>query len=204
MFTGLISATGRVVSSLPSPAGRRLVIDPGAWNHHPGVGDSISVSGVCLTVASPPDPTLTFDVIPETLQKTTLGSWQPGHRVNLEHAATAATFLGGHIVQGHVDGVGEVLANTSAPDGWRLRVRPDASLLEYLVPKGSIAVDGVSLTLATIDPAGAWFEIGLIPTTLEATTLGSLRPGSRVNLECDTISKTVVHWLRHFAGRRSE
>lgn len=202
MFTGLIEATGAIAAATPIEAGVRLVITAPGWNHRPAVGDSISVSGCCLTVAAEPGPAgeLSFDVVPETLAKTTLGSWKPGRAVNLEHSATASTLLGGHIVQGHVDGVGEVIALARTPE-WRVRIRPPVALMEFIAPKGSIAVDGVSLTVAALSPTEGWFEVALIPTTLEKTTLSELGPGERCNLECDVLSKTIVHWLKHYGQR---
>ena len=185
----------------PSQAGTRLVIDPGAWAHGSARGDSISVSGCCLTLAQgPAGGHLSFDAIPQTLRMTTLGALAPGDEVNLERALTAASLLGGHFVQGHIDGVGEVLGVVRGGEH-RVRIRPPEGVMRYLAPKGSVCVDGVSLTIAELDPRGGWFEVALIPTTLEVTTLGSLGEGSRVNLEADMIAKTVVHHLEHF-GRR--
>lgn len=205
MFTGLIEFMGRVEARHPTPAGQRLVIDISGWSHVPSHGESIAVQGCCLTVAEVPAPTaphrqVAFDVIPETLDKTTLGVLEPGSRVHLEASATLATLLGGHLVQGHVDGVG-VVESVQTEGQWRVRVRPSSELMEYLAPKGSVCVEGVSLTIADLSASDGWFEIALIPTTLEKTTLGGLKAGSRVNLECDAIAKTVVHWLRHYRGR---
>ncbi|MEQ8745801.1 riboflavin synthase [Pyruvatibacter sp.] len=191
MFTGIIQSTGRVASTDSTEGGRRLVIEAPDWAHAPKPGDSIAVSGCCLTSI---DGRLAFDVISETLNKTTLGDLAPGDRVNLEHACRPDSFLDGHIVQGHVDGVGEVAAVQDDPADWRVRIRPPAGLMEFVSPKGSVTVDGVSLTVADLDPET--FEIALIPTTLDLTTLRDLTPGARVNLEMDVISKTVVHWLR--------
>lgn len=198
MFTGLVQAVGRVASVEARGAGVRLRVDPMGWGYAPGLGESISVSGCCLTVAGleggPGGKTWAFDAVPETLAKTTLGGLAAGSRVNLEHAATPTTLLGGHVVQGHVDGVGVV--ETVLTEGeWRVRVRPPAGLMEYMTPKGSVCVEGVSLTLARVEPR-EWFEVALIPVTLEKTTLGELRAGSRVNVEADVFAKTVVNWLR--------
>lgn len=209
MFTGLVQSKGRVASAAPAAAGARLVIDASAWGHRPGLGDSISVSGVCLTVAAlgPAPGAMAFDVVPETLGKTTLGSLRAGSTVNLEHACRADTLLGGHIVQGHVDGVGAVVDVRADPADWRIVIEPPpganigADLMEFCAPKGSIAVEGVSLTIASLDPGARRVEIALIPTTLELTTLGALRAGDRVNLEMDCIAKQVVHWLRNYGGR---
>ncbi len=143
---------------------------------------------------------MAFDAIPETLSKTTLGSLRVGDRVNLEHAAIASTLLGGHIVQGHIDGVGSVA--TIKTDGqWRVRVKPPRELIRYMTPKGSVSLDGVSLTLAAVGPT--WIEVALIPTTLDKTTLASWRVGSRVNIEADVMAKTIVtHLERMSVGRR--
>lgn len=231
MFTGLVQAIGTITESRPlapgelpawlaaaptapraeSPAGThaqpiRLVIDPGSWAHRPSRGDSIAVNGCCLTVVDTARG-WAFDAVPETLAKTTLGSISPGTRVNLEHAVTASTLLGGHLVQGHVDGTGEV-TRISASGEYRIRFRVPPFIAQYLAPKGSITVDGVSLTIAAAPGetvAGAQplaldeFEVALIPTTLQLTTLGSLAVGSRVNIEADTIAKTVVAFLRNSA-----
>ena len=203
MFTGLIQAVGKVAAVEPRPAGLRLLIDPGGWGHLAGEGESIAVSGCCLTVAAAGGTggTWAFDVIPETLAKTTLGKLRAGSRVNLEHAATPATLLGGHVVQGHVDGVGVVESVATAGE-YRVRVRPPSGLMEYMTPKGSVCIEGVSLTIAEVQPR-EWFEVALIPVTLVKTTLGDLKAGESVNLEADVFAKTVVHWLKHYgAGNR--
>jgi riboflavin synthase len=201
MFTGLVQAIGAVVSAAPGPPGGiRLLVDTAGWGHRPRLGESIAVSGCCLTVAEEPDRAggrLAFDAIAETLACTTLGCLRPGSRVNLERSLRADDLLGGHTVQGHIEGVGEVVAVDSA-DGYRLRIRPPADLMPCIVPKGSVAVDGVSLTIAAADPRDATFEVALIPTTLELTTLSDLRPGGRVNIETDIQARTLLHLLRHY------
>ncbi len=207
MFTGLVQHVGRVAAVTPTPAGLRLRIDPAGWAHAPAQGDSISVNGCCLTIVGGmgkggegAGDGFLFDAVPETLAKTTLGGWEVGRRVNLEHAVTAGTYLGGHVVQGHIDGLGEVRANGETPGrGWLLRLAPDAALMRYMVPRGSVCIDGVSLTLARVDMHAGEIEIALIPETLARTTLSDLRPGGRVNLECDVLAKTVAHYLEHFA-----
>ena len=204
MFTGLVQAVGRVSGVELQPTGARLRIDAGAWGHHPDTGDSISVGGCCLTVASVGASVgglvLAFDVVHETLRMTTLGAFKPGDGVNLEHAARADSLLGGHVVQGHVDGVATVESVTKTPE-WRIRLRPPSALMEFMIPKGSVGVDGVSLTLAAVDVAAGAFEVALIPTTLEKTTLGALAVGGRCNLETDILARTAVHWMRHYGGR---
>ena len=199
MFTGLVQHVGRLAATHPSPAGRRLVIDPCGWGHTPSPGDSICVSGVCLTVVAATPGGLTFDAVPETLAKTTLGALSAGNPVNLEHAATPTTLLGGHIVQGHVDGVATV-TRLQTGVGWRVELRPPPELMPCLIPKGSVCLDGVSLTLARVDPVAATFEVALIPTTLERTTLATLKPGDRANIEADAMVKAIVHVLRHHAA----
>jgi len=200
MFTGIVQQLGAVEALEENDFGAALRVDPRGWGHRPGVGDSIAISGCCLTVARRTGEALGFDVIRQTLATTTLGSLGPGDRVNLEHAVTPSTLLGGHIVQGHVEGVGAVSAVHRSDAEWRVRVEPPAALMECIVEKGSIAVDGVSLTLASVGPA--WFEVALIPTTLQWTTLGSLREGDRVNLETDCIARIVVSWLRRRGSDR--
>lgn len=201
MFTGLIEQVGVVRAAGPSAAGVSLAIDPAGWAYRPSRGDSVAVNGCCLTVAQDlgPDSLLHFDAIPETLAKTTIGALKPGSRVNLEQSATLATALGGHLVQGHVDGVAVVESVVTAGE-WRVRFRPPADLMQYIVPKGSVTLEGVSLTVASVDPASGWFEVTLIPTTLDKTTLKELAPGARCNIECDAMAKTVVHYLRHYGG----
>ena len=183
------------------------MIDAPPLESPPREGDSVSVAGCCLTLAKAgePSPTagrtlLSFDVIRETLDKTSLGSRAVGEGVNLETSCTPSTLLGGHIVQGHVDGVGRVASVRDDPSDWRVEVELPPELVEYASPKGSVAIEGVSLTIAAIRTGR--LEIALIPTTLERTTLHALREGDRVNLEMDVIAKTVVHWLRerHAAG----
>jgi riboflavin synthase len=210
VFTGLVQAVGRVIAVERGPGGSRLRVDTRSWAHRPEAGDSISVSGVCLTVAGVDENGIVFDLVPETLARTTLGLLGPGGRVNLEHAATPGTLLGGHLVQGHVDGVGVVDACQNGAEH-RLRVRlpePGASAppaervwQEAITPKGSVTVDGVSLTVAAAGGREGWFEVALIPTTLARTTLGDLRVGDRVNIEADAMAKTVVHWLREWRPR---
>lgn len=201
MFTGLIQTMG-TIEALEDRAGVwRVVVDAGGWSHAPALGDSIAVDGCCLTVVGVSESSLAFDAVPETLGRTTLGDRQVGDRVHLEHAVTPTTLLGGHLVQGHVDGVGRVEAvRADADGGVVLRIGLDDELAQFLTPKGSVAVAGVSLTIAQLDARAGWFEVALIPATLELTTLGSLRSGDRVNLEMDMLAKTVVHWLRTFGS----
>ena len=188
MFTGIVEERGRV-----REAGRRLVVECRTVAGDAVVGSSIAVSGVCLTVADRSPGALTFELTDETLSRTTLGSLRPGDGVNLERPVTLATRLGGHLVQGHVDGVAAVEAVEGDGDGVTVRVRPDQGVSRYVVEKGSIAVNGVSLTVARIDDGG--FDVSLIPETLERTTLGADLAGARVNLEVDVMAKYVEKLL---------
>ena len=201
MFTGIVQAMGTIATIERNAFGVRLVIDRRDWTppggYAPAPGDSICVSGVCLTtvVADAAAGTLAFDVIAETLAKTSLGARTVGSKVNLEPPVTANQPMGGHFMQGHVDGVGVVTGVLSTPDEWRVTIEPPAALADYIIPKGSVALDGVSLTIASVD-AGR-FDVALIPTTLQLTTLGHTREGDRINIEADILAKTVVHFLRN-------
>ena len=185
---------GVVRSREKTASGERLRIDAAGWGHRPDPGDSIAVNGCCLTVADQTSE-LAFDVIPATLTRTTLGGLAAGDRVNLEHAATPSTLLGGHLVQGHVDGVGRVLSNARNDDSgaWELQIQPPPSVAAYLVDRGSVTVEGVSLTIAEWAPEG--LTVALIPETLERTTLGGLKRGDSVNLEPDCLAKMVAALL---------
>ena len=176
MFTGIVREKGRVVSF----DGARLVVDA---ETEAALGDSVAIAGVCLTVVD--TSPLAFDVVPETVERTSLGSLEAGDAVNVEPALRAGEPLGGHIVQGHVDGVGSFRGR----DGDLTWFDAPAGLLRYCVEKGSIAVDGTSLTVAALDHRG--FAVALVPHTLEVTTLGALAPGDPVNLEADVIAKYV-------------
>lgn len=209
MFTGLIEACVPVRRSAPRGTGLRLWVErpPG---FDPDLGSSIAVSGACLTVIGAADPEsghevgleapgadLVFDLSAETLARTWFEELAPGRRVNLERALRIGERLDGHLVQGHVDGQGRILALTDVGDGGRrARFEVEPALARYLVDKGSIALDGISLTL--VRPTGATFEVALIPATLAGTTLGSARVGDRVNVESDPIGK----WVERLIGAR--
>lgn len=205
MFTGLVQATGTVTAREATSSGTRLTLRS-AWEHRPSLGDSVCVSGCCLTVAAAGrdegDLTLGFDVVPESLDRTTLGGLDAGAEVNLEPSCTPQTLLGGHIVQGHVEGVGRIEAIDTSR-GWLVWISSPGELMPCVTPKGSIAVDGVSLTVAIVEPAGSRFAVALIPTTLGATTLGRSRVGDPCNLETDILARTVVHYARCYAGLAS-
>lgn len=182
MFTGIVETAGRVRAARRTSKGVRLEVE-GPWKIPSGA--SVAVGGVCLTALE--GRGLAFDVIPETLKRTTLGELRPGARVNLERALAAGARLDGHIVQGHVDGTGVVESLSRKGGEATLAVRVPPSLEDQIVPKGSIAVDGVSLTV--VDVKDGRFTVALIPTTLRRTTLGKLRKGDRVNLETDVLAK---------------
>ena len=193
MFTGIVEELGTVESLEDQGDAIRLTVRGPVVTDDAGLrsilGDSIAVNGVCLTVASHDGETFTADVMHETLAKSSLGSLQPGGQVNLERAVTPATRLGGHIVQGHVDGTGTVVRRTPSEHWEVVEVSLPAELGRYLVPKGSITVDGISLTVVEVGPES--FTVSLIPETLARTTLGFRRPGDVVNLEVDVIAKYV-------------
>jgi riboflavin synthase len=189
MFTGLVREVGTVASMVNG----RLTISAPETARGVQLGDSVAIDGVCLTVVACGDSSLSFDAVPETLARTALGTLDQGSRVNLEPALRAGDPLGGHYVQGHVDGVGAVRSVEAEGEGRRVRFEAPAALLRYIVEKGSIAVQGTSLTVAAVDETG--FEVALIPHTLQATTLGALVPEQPVNLETDVLAKYVEKLL---------
>jgi riboflavin synthase len=195
MFTGIVRERGRVVSAEGGGDGLSLELEAPETAAVSGVGDSVSIGGVCLTVTSVSDGRLTFHAVPETLERSSLGRLAPGGQVNLEPALRAGDPLGGHYVQGHVDGVGQVRALEAVGQGARLTVAAPVELLRYCVEKGSITVEGVSLTIAELD--GDAFAVALVPHTLEVTTLGALQPGDPVNLEVDVLAKYVEKLVRN-------
>jgi riboflavin synthase len=190
MFTGIVEELGAVVERAPD----RITVSCRSVLADTDVGSSIAVNGVCLTVVECGAGQLGFDLSEETLRRTTLAGLSPGGPVNLERPCTLTTRLGGHLVQGHVDGVGEVVGVEAEPAGgaW-MTIRPPAELVRYLVNKGSVSVDGVSLTVAGVD--GDAFSVALIPHTLDATTLGTVGVGAAVNLEVDVLAKYVERLL---------
>lgn len=193
MFTGLIESTGTVISVEKLTEAARLVIEGGALTQDCRIGDSIAVDGVCLTMTQVEATQFTVLAVEETLRRTTLGQLQPGRRVNLELPLRPVSRLGGHFVQGHVDGRAVVAAITPEGEGVRVSFRTDRSLLRYLAEKGSVAVAGVSLTIAAASDKG--FEVALIPHTRAVTTLGELSVGGEVNLEVDVLAKYVERLL---------
>ncbi|BBZ66979.1 riboflavin synthase subunit alpha [Mycolicibacterium insubricum] len=197
VFTGIVEELGEVVEVQEFADAARFVIRGPLVTADAGHGDSIAVNGVCLTVVDVADGTFSADVMAETLARSSLGGLGLGSPVNLERAAAVNSRLGGHIVQGHVDGTGTVIARTPSQHWEVVRFALPAELAKYLVEKGSITVDGTSLTVSGLgrDADGDWFEVSLIPTTLAATTLGAAVVGTRVNLEVDVLAKYVERLL---------
>jgi riboflavin synthase len=189
MFTGIVRERGRIVRADAGSDGLALELEAPETAAASGVGDSVSIGGVCLTVTSVADGRLTFHAVPETIERSSLARLQAGAEVNLEPALRAGEPLGGHYVQGHVDGVGTVRSLEPEGEGARLRIDAPRELLRYCVDKGSITVEGVSLTIAGLDADG--LAIALVPHTLAVTTLGALGPGDPVNLEVDVLAKYV-------------
>ncbi len=191
MFTGLVADTGTVERVAPRQGGARLVLRPRALDVDAlALGESVACSGCCLTVAERGDGLVSFDAVPETLSRTTIGGWKPGTVVNLERALALGERLGGHLVQGHVDCVGEVLSRRPEGQGARLALSLPPAIAPLVAEKGSIAIDGVSLTVASAGRER--FEVALIPETLARTTLGAARPGTKVNLEADVLARHVA------------
>ena len=193
MFTGIVREVGRVVRGEGDAEGLTLQVEAPRTAAGLAVGDSVSVAGVCLTAEDVADATIRFHAVPETLARTTLARLGPGDRVNVEPALRAGEPRGGHIVQGDVDDLGTVGSLDGEGDGARLTIGAADGIVRYCVEKGSITVDGVSLTVASLD--GDTFSIALVPHTLEATTLGALEPGTPVNLEVDVLAKYVERLL---------
>jgi riboflavin synthase len=193
MFTGIVEELGRLVAIDGTSDSARVTIRGLLVTADARHGDSIAVNGVCLTVTDGADGELTADVMRETLDRTTLAALRPGDPVNLERAVRIDGRLGGHVVQGHVDGVGRVLERAPGERWETVRFAVPPNLARYVAEKGSIAVDGVSLTVAAVDDGADQpsFTVGLIPTTLEGTTLGRAAPGTPVNLEVDVLAKYV-------------
>jgi riboflavin synthase len=189
MFTGIVEELGEIVGLDDLADAARLTVRGPEVASDVANGDSIAVNGVCLTVTSSADGTFTADVMRETLTRSSLGALAPGHPVNLERSVRLADRLGGHLVQGHVDGVGEVVSRSPGEHWDVVRITLPPGLDRYVVEKGSIAVQGASLTVAATDEAG--FAVALIPHTLEVTTFGGLAAGDRVNLEVDVLAKYV-------------
>lgn len=195
MFTGIVEEVGEVTALIEAGDGARLTIHGPYVVSDVSPGDSIAVNGCCLTVVEYDDSAFTVDVMRESLDRTSLGRLRPGSAVNLERALRADSRLGGHLVQGHVDGVGRIVERQPG-DRWEVvRIEPDADLLRYVASKGSITIDGTSLTVVDVNDDPAWFTVALIPTTLAETTLGRTAVGDPVNLEVDVLAKYVERLL---------
>lgn len=194
MFTGLVEEIGVVEELVQLGDAVRIAVRAPKVTEDAASGDSIAVDGVCLTVVDNADGTFTADVMRETLDRSRLGTYQAGSKVNLERALAAGQRMGGHIVQGHVDGVSEVVSRTPSKHWEVLRFALPQQLERYVVEKGSIAVNGTSLTVSSV--GGGYFEVSLIPTTLRETTAGQLAPGDPVNLEVDVVAKYVEKMVR--------
>ena len=199
MFTGIVEEVGVVRHVEETPSGQRIEVGAEKVLERLAVDDSIDVAGACLTVTARDDRSFTVIAVPETLSRTTLGRLSRGSRVDLERAATPTTALGGHIVQGHIDATTTLVDRRAEGDGARLRFALPKTLARYVVEKGFIAVDGVSLTVAGV--AKTTFDIALIPHTADRTTLGQLREGDPVNVEVDVIAKYVERLLEGRAAR---
>jgi riboflavin synthase len=193
VFTGIVWEQGTVVSAEDVSSGRTLVVRAPTTAALTQVGDSVAINGCCLTASEVDGARLTFHAVPETLGRTTLGALRADDLVNVEPALRAGDPLGGHYVQGHVDAVGRVQSVEAEGKGLRVFVEASSDVLRYCVEKGSVAVDGVSLTIAEI--AADAFAVALVPHTIEATTLSALRPGQAVNLEVDVLAKYVERLL---------
>jgi len=196
MFTGLVETVGEVVESVPTGAGMRIRIDTGLAPELT-LGESLAVNGVCLTVVAQDPEGVCADIGPETLRVTTLGGLKTGSLVNLERSMRADSRFGGHFVQGHVDGTGTIDEVREEGDAHWITVRFPAALAPLLIRKGSITVDGVSLTVAGLDDRQ--FDVMIIPFTWAHTNLSSLRAGDRVNLECDIVGKYIARMAEVFA-----
>jgi len=193
MFTGLIETTGRIAEVVGRTGSRRIAIASSLPRSEIRTGESIAVDGVCLTVTSMAGDRFHATAVEETLQLTTLGGLRPGATVNLERAVQVGDRLGGHWVQGHVDGMATVARVDRRGDDYRLRLSFSAELMRYVALKGSVTVQGVSLTVSAVEPAG--FEVALVPETLTRTTLGKLRPGDRANVEVDLLARYLESLL---------
>jgi riboflavin synthase len=203
MFTGIVAELGEVAAIDQRGDAARLTIRGSTEGVTPG--ESIAVNGVCLTVTGILDDTFTADVMGETLDRSSLGALAPGAKVNLERSVRLADRLGGHLMQGHVDATGTIISRSPATDWDQVRISLPAGISRYVVHKGSIAVDGISLTVSALGPPetehDSWFEVCLIPETLKRTTMGTRQPGDVVNLEVDVIAKYVERLTDREAGK---
>ena len=190
MFTGIIKGLGKVIAVIDREKFREIVVDVADLVPSPTVGASVCISGTCLTITKIDGSRLTFEAMEETLNKTTTGGLKAGERVCVEPSMKAGDEIGGHFVLGHVDGVGEIIEKIVDGENTRIRFRAPSTIVKYIVPKGSIAIDGISLTVC--DPVDNCFDVWLLPLTLERTTLGFKNVGERVNFEADYLLKAVL------------
>ncbi len=202
MFTGIVEETGRIIRIKRGSSSTGLTVEGHKVMERIHLGDSIAVNGVCLTVTGFNGNTFTADIMPETLRKTNLAGIRPGDRVNLERALTLDKFIGGHLVSGHIDGTGTIDEVTREDNAIWIAVRAGEDILQFIIPKGSVALDGASLTVAGVE--GDVFRVSLIPHSAEITVLGAKKPGSTVNIECDMIGKYVKKFVDAAAGRTNK
>lgn len=202
MFTGIIEELGSIGSIAPHAGGAKITVAARTVTSGTAEGDSIAVNGVCLTALDIKPGSFSADLSQETLDRSTLGRLKAGSPVNLERAVTPSTRLGGHIVQGHVDGRGEFISATKSGDFWTVKIGFPAGIGQYLVYKGSVSVEGISLTIAALGDNS--FDIAVIPKTWELTNLSSLKPGDPVNLEADVIAKYIERIISYRSGARDE
>jgi riboflavin synthase len=194
MFTGIIEELGTIQTLTQARDGARIIVHAPTILSDAKIGDSIAVNGVCLTVVEKTVTTFAADISAETLRRTSLKQIRTGSKVNLERPMTPNARFGGHIVQGHVDAMGKFTSAKAEGDGWNVRIKFPPELGQYIVEKGSITVDGISLTVASL--SDDWFEIAVIPHTWKVTNLSMLKPGAAVNLEVDVIAKYVERMLK--------
>lgn len=195
MFTGIIEELGTLSATTTQAQGGRITISAQKVRENLKIGDSIAINGVCLTAVAFTNQTITFDVSAETLARTTLGGLRPGAIVNLERALQASDRLGGHIVQGHVDGVGKFVSSRLIGESYIIRVAFPSEIGQYICHKGSIALEGISLTVAQL--GDSWFEVAVIPHTWQITSLSHLKPGQAINLEVDIVAKYIERMLTY-------
>ena len=202
MFTGLIEHIGTVRVIRSSGSGKVVSVDIGPLSGDAKIGDSIAINGVCLTVSRLSGVVADFDVSPESLSKSTTGELKSGDKVNLERAMLAGGRFGGHIVQGHVDGLGKIVGISQKGDFWEVSIEGGSEIMEHIIAKGSVSVNGISLTIASIE--GGCFKMAIIPVTWSETNLYRMKIGDKVNLETDIIVKTISAQLRRMLGKGSE
>jgi len=198
MFSGIVEGVARVVTIADQPGGKLLTVDLGSIAEGVAAGDSISVDGVCLTVVKLQGENCLFDVVAETIRKTTVGNFKAGKLVNIERSIRMGDRLDGHLVQGHIQGTGQLVERQDNKEGFLLKFKPERDLMKYIAPLGSVAVNGVSLTVAGVDDDS--FAVALIPTTLKLTNMGQIAVGNNVNIETDMMARQMVHWAQSQKG----